>query len=53
VKFLKVKVDGVEVLTATPAPGTKWKPLHRKPHISNKPISIRRYISQAEEQKKS
>jgi hypothetical protein len=36
-----------------PKPGTKWRPLHKKPHQSNQPISIRRFISLAKQENKS
>jgi hypothetical protein len=36
-----------------PQPGTKWRPLHQKPHQGNQPISIRRFISLAKPENKS
>jgi hypothetical protein len=42
-----------DVFDPFPKPGTKWKPLHRRAHLNNKPISIRRFISLAEQEKKS
>jgi len=37
--------------TAWLDPGTKWRPLHRKPHQDNRTITIRRFISLAQEKK--
>ena len=34
-----------------PKPGTKWKPLHKRPHQNNQPITIRRFIALHEEKK--
>jgi hypothetical protein len=46
-----MKTDrGLETLPF-PAPGSKWRPLHRTPHGNNKTISIRRFISLAKEKK--
>ncbi len=36
-----------------PKPGTTWRPLHRKPHQSNKRISIRRVIASGGKEDKS
>ena len=32
-----------------PKPGTKWRPLHKRPHQNNQPITIRRFIALAKE----
>jgi hypothetical protein len=34
-------------------PGTRWSPLHKRPHQNNKSITIRRFIALHEEKKKS
>jgi hypothetical protein len=47
-----VTVDGQKVETSIPMPGTKWSPLHKRPHQNNKPITIRRFIALHEEKKK-
>jgi hypothetical protein len=38
-----------EVAPLFPKAGTKWRPMHRKPHQNNQTISIRRFISLAKE----
>ncbi len=52
-RFVKVRVGGEVKSTSTPAPGTRWRPIHRTPHGNNKTISIRRFIARETEKKKN
>jgi hypothetical protein len=51
-RWQKVTVDGQKVETSIPMPGTRWSPLHKRPHQNNQPITIRRFIALHEEKKK-